>query len=219
MPKSELMPAAVFEADARDVAARLLNCRLATDVDGHLVVLRITEVEAYLGVGQDPGSHAYRGQTPRNASMFLAGGHLYVYRSYGVHWCANIVVGHAGSAAAVLIRAGEIIEGADTARERRTATGTVRREIDLASGPGRTAAALGLTDSHDGVPITARGGVWIEGAASGDNHAGLVIGTSSRTGVSGAGSGLPFRYFIVGDPTVSPHRPGRLEKSAKLKPK
>lgn len=208
-----------YDADAREVARALLNCHFVAGEGSERVVLRITEVEAYLGVGEDPGSHAFRGKSRRNASMFLPGGHLYVYRSYGVHWCANVVVGKPGSAAAVLVRAGQVLEGVGVARVRRIAAGTLHRDIDLARGPGRTATALGLAGDDDGIDLTTGARAWIEAPMSATATETPVIGTSTRTGVSGAGFGLPFRYFIVDDPTVSPHRPGRLEKTAKSTPK
>jgi DNA-3-methyladenine glycosylase len=131
-------------------ARRLLGaCLVADSPEGH-VALRLTEVEAYGGQGEDPGSHAFRGQTPRNATMFGPPGHLYVYFTYGMHWCANVVTGTEGNASAVLLRAGEIVEGIDVARERRA---TARSDRDLARGPARLTVALGLTGDADGLDL------------------------------------------------------------------
>ena len=134
---------------APEIAPRLLGSVLISDL-GPRVSLRITEVEAYAGVGQDPGSHAHRRQTPRNAAMFGPPGHAYVYFTYGMHWCLNVVAHPPGEAGAVLIRAGEVIEGAATARSRRP---TSRTERDLARGPARLAAALGVTRDQDGIDL------------------------------------------------------------------
>ena len=123
-------------------ARRLLGCRLATGFGGRTAVV-IEEVEAY-GGADDPASHAYRGRTARNASMFGSAGTLYVYRSYGIHWCANIVTGPAGRGEAVLIRGGRVVEGRETAERRRA------RPDHLADGPGKLTQALGITGNHDG---------------------------------------------------------------------
>lgn len=132
-----------------EVAPLIVGMRMRCDVDDR-VVLRITEVEAYGGIGEDPASHAYRNRTPRNAPMFLKAGHLYVYRSYGMHWCCNIVTGEEGRASAVLLRAGVITHGLETARTRRP---TARRDRDLASGPGNLCAALGITERVNAIDL------------------------------------------------------------------
>lgn len=117
-------------------------------VDG--VTARIVEVEAYWGA-HDPASHAYRGRTPRNETMFGPGGRLYVYRSYGIHWCANVVLEPAGEAAAVLLRAVEPIAGRELMETRRP---RARRDVELTNGPGKLCAALGITGDDDGVDLT-----------------------------------------------------------------
>ncbi|PZA21070.1 3-methyladenine DNA glycosylase, partial [Modestobacter versicolor] len=114
-----------------EVAARLLGCWVVTDRPEGRVALRLTEVEAYSGQGEDPASHAHRGPTPRAEIMFGPPGLLYVYFSYGVHWCANVVVGPAGRGSAVLMRAGEVVVGEPLARSRRPAARVAR---DLARG-------------------------------------------------------------------------------------
>ena len=119
-----------------DVAPRLLGSVLRHGE----VACRITEVEAYDGA-RDPGSHAYRGQTARNAVMFGPPGHLYVYFTYGMHYCCNVVCGPPGSASAVLLRAGEVVDGLDLARSRRT---PARSDRDLARGPANLCQTLGI---------------------------------------------------------------------------
>lgn len=183
---------------AADVAPRLLGAHLTSHVDGHRVVLRLTEVEAYGDVGEDPGSHAFRRQTARNATMFGPSGHLYVYFTYGMHWCANVVTGTAGQAGAVLLRAGEVVEGINVARSRRPRSS----DRDLARGPARLCAALGITGDLDGIDL-------LEPTAL------VTIDlpqrtpkslAGPRTGVVG-GASTPWRFYLDDEPTVSPYRP------------
>jgi DNA-3-methyladenine glycosylase len=171
---------------------------LGATITGRGVSIRLTEVEAYLGE-KDPGSHAFRGPTPRNAVMYGEPGHLYTYFTYGMHVCANVVCSPSGIATAVLLRAGEVIDGIDVARERRT---TSRTDADLARGPARLVVALGIVLADNGADLE-----------SGD--IGLELATTvspflqgPRTGVSGAGgtSDYPWRFWVPGDPTVSPYK-------------
>jgi DNA-3-methyladenine glycosylase len=170
------------------------------------VTVRLTEVEAYDGE-TDPGSHAFRGPTPRNAVMYGAAGHLYVYFTYGMHWCANIVCGPPGVATAVLLRAGEVVSGGEIARDRRPASATAR---DLARGPARLASAMGLSGADTGADLCAGpSGVRLRRGAMVD--AGLVR-HGPRVGVSGAGgdaAAYPWRFWIDGDRTVSAYRPAK----------
>lgn len=163
------------------------------------VSLRITEVEAYLGGGIDPGSHAFRGQTKRNASMYGPPGHLYAYFSYGMHVCANIVCSPDGEASAVLLRAGEIVEGVGEARVRRTTAATDR---DLARGPARLAVALGIALSEDGSDLNVSPFELTLPGVPAEYLAG------PRTGVGGDGGGalFPWRFWIPGEASVSPYR-------------
>ncbi|WP_405095515.1 DNA-3-methyladenine glycosylase [Micromonospora sp. NBC_01412] len=178
-------------------AARgLLGCRLSTDG----VTVRITEVEAYAGTAGDPASHAYRGRTPRNAVMFGPAGHAYVYFTYGMHWCVNVVTGPDGEASAVLLRAGEVVDGLDVARARRAA---VRRDVDLARGPARLCAALGIDKAAYGCHLLGDGPVRLRPAAGPVPDAAIAAGP--RVGVTGAHD-VPWRFWIAGDPTVSDYR-------------
>ncbi len=186
-----------LSAPSTEVAPRLLGGLL----HGRGVTIRITEVEAYLGE-LDPGSHAFRGQTRRNAVMFGPAGHLYTYFTYGMHVCANIVCSPVGTASAVLLRAGEVVDGLDAARERRT---TSKRDADLASGPARLCVALGITLADDGDDL-GTGPIRLEAAAQEVPEA--LIRQGPRVGVSGAGGTdeYPWRFWIDGDPTVSTYR-------------
>lgn len=160
--------------------------------------VRLTEVEAYLGE-LDPGSHAYRGQTRRNSVMFGPPGHLYVYFTYGMHTCANIVCGTEGEPTGVLLRAGTIVEGLDAARSRRL---TSKSDADLARGPARLCVALGITLGDDGARLGQ------EFRLDLPPHPVPEVATGPRTGVSGAGGSddYPWRFWIPGDPTVSPYK-------------
>ncbi|WP_366180015.1 DNA-3-methyladenine glycosylase [Actinomyces timonensis] len=192
--------------DSLEAAPWLLGAVLtATDSEG-TVSVRVTEVEAYRGE-QDPGSHAYRGPTARNASMFRAGGIIYVYFTYGMHHCVNVVTGPEGVSRAVLLRAGEVVEGLELARSRRP---TARTDRDLARGPARLCAALGLTRDDDGAALGPPGSrVSLMPAAPEDAPAPEVIRTGPRTGVAGPGGdgqAFPWRFWIEGEPTVSPYK-------------
>ncbi|MFD5226013.1 DNA-3-methyladenine glycosylase [Microbacterium sp. NPDC058342] len=201
-----------------DVAPRLLGAELATDVDGERIRLRITEVEAYHGRGTgdlpDPGSHARMGPTARNATMWGEPGHLYVYLSHGIHSCVNVVCGPEGTAGGVLLRAGEVVEGMDAAARRRGVGSPLSRTAlrDLARGPGRLGQAVGLRYAlHDGIDA-------VDGAEQNGAVARLMLGrmlddvsAGPRVGVAGVAGTMafPWRFWITGDPTVSPFRWGR----------
>lgn len=172
-------------------ARRLLG---ATLTHGEVTV-RITEVEAYGGV-RDPASHAFRGPTPRSAIMFGPPDVLYVYLSYGMHYCANVVVGAEGDASAVLLRAGEVVRGRDVARERRGGVPDVR----LARGPANLTQALGVTLAHNGVAL-AGPEVVLRRAVEVPSD----VSTGPRVGVSRAAD-VPWRFWLTGDPTVSAYR-------------
>jgi DNA-3-methyladenine glycosylase len=179
-----------------EVAPELLGWRVT---DGE-VTLRLTEVEAYDGQGLDPGSHAHRGRTPRNSVMFGPPGHAYVYFTYGMHWCLNVVTGPDGVATAVLLRAGEVVDGIDVARARRPAA---RRDVELASGPARLAQALGVDGSFLGVDmLDPTGPLRLLPPGPGPDGA---VRTGPRVGLSAAAD-LPWRFWLDGEPSVSRYR-------------
>ncbi|MCA2226749.1 DNA-3-methyladenine glycosylase [Nonomuraea aurantiaca] len=242
------LPRSFFDRPSHVVAPDLLGRVL---VHGPVAV-RLTEVEAYGGPGEDPAAHTYRGRTARNAVMFGPPGHLYVYFTYGMHFCANLVCLPEDHGSAVLLRAGEVVARADLARSRRSGGGDVngdgppaarRKPIadrDLARGPARLAVALGLAREHNGLDAVWEGSPAAlphfhetgdatrgSGGSGGDRpeHAawltGLPQGTVAvlggrpaeadtirsgpRTGISTA-KDTPWRFWIDGDPTVSPFR-------------
>ncbi|MER5951032.1 DNA-3-methyladenine glycosylase [Streptomyces sp. NPDC001904] len=202
-PDRTPLPRDFFDRPVLDVAPDLLGRTLVRRTPDGPIELRITEVEAYDGAN-DPGSHAYRGRTARNSVMFGQPGHVYVYFTYGMWHCMNLVCGEEGRASAVLLRAGEITRGAEIARKRRL---SARNDKELAKGPARLATALGVDRSLDGTDAC---------AADPDSPLTVLYGTSTpadqvrtgpRTGVSGPGGIHPWRFWIPNDPTVSPYRP------------
>ena len=248
-PPQDRLTRAFFARPVLVVAPELLGCHIS-----HAgVTVRLTEVEAYAG-SNDPGSHAYRGPTPRTRVMFGEPGGLYVYFTYGRHWCVNLVCGSLGAASAVLLRAGEVVAGLDLARSRRP--GVVDR--DLARGPARLTMTLALGRDQNGLDTTATNSAltvrWAV-SASPDTRAGShgthgrsrTLGTSGppvtsgtsgppvtsdgsdpsatsggtgpvvccgpRVGVSGPGgdgAAYPWRFWLQGEPTVSPYRAGKV---------
>jgi DNA-3-methyladenine glycosylase len=176
--------------------------------------LRITEAEAYAGE-IDPGSHAYRGRTARNASMFGPPGHAYVYFIYGMWWNLNLVCGPPGHASGVLLRAGEILEGEEQAWKRRP---KARRHAELAKGPARLGTALGIDRSLDGTDLCGPDdGAPLRILAGDDAVPAETIRNGPRTGVGGEGATHPWRFWLDGDPTVSPyraHKPRHRKKDA-----
>jgi DNA-3-methyladenine glycosylase len=169
-----------------DAARALLGRLLVSDVDGLPTAVMLAEVEAY-GGADDAASHAAGGPSSRNRSMFGPAGTLYVYRAYGIHWCANVVTGPAGEASAVLLRGGMPIVGLDVMEARRG------RADHLCDGPGRLAQALGVTGEHDGTSVLS-GPVRIEG----EPVAGVVAATP-RIGVTRAAE-RPWRFVLMPDP-------------------
>jgi DNA-3-methyladenine glycosylase len=198
------LPRRFYTRDARELAPLLLNKILVTGTGATRVAARIVEVEAYAG-DEDPASHAYRGPTARNRTMFGPPGHLYVYFTYGMHWCANVVAGIDGVATAVLLRAAAPLDGAERMRSRRTAA---RRERDLCSGPARLTQAFGITGIDDGADLV-RGPFRIKDDGV---EPPALVGQSTRIGLrTGRGDMDRWRWFVLGDPNVSrtpatPHR-------------
>lgn len=179
---------AALSGRAEEVAPLLLGAVIR---DEH-VAIRIVEVEAYSG-DVDPASHAFRGPGARNAAMFGPPGHAYVYLSYGVHWCLNVVCHPQGVGGGILLRAGEVLAGADVARERRGGA------ADLARGPGRLGQALGVTAADNGSDLRA-GRLRLE-----PSPGAVGISRGPRVGVSKAAD-WDWRFWIEGDPYVSPYR-------------
>jgi DNA-3-methyladenine glycosylase len=181
-----------------DKAARgLLGCRLTAGG----VTVRLTEVEAYAGTGGDAASHAHRGRTRRNAVMFGPAGFAYVYFTYGMHWCLNVVCGVEGEASAVLLRAGAVVDGLAAARERRPSIHNAR---DLARGPARLCAALGIDGSVYGTNLLDGSGPAVLEPPLHPVPA-KTVHSGPRVGVTGAHD-LPWRFWLDGDPTVSAYR-------------
>lgn len=187
-----------------DVARDLLG----RDVWHGGVVVRLTEVEAYRGA-DDVASHAFRGRTDRNDVMFGPAGYVYVYFTYGMHWCMNLVCQQPGEAAAVLLRAGRVVGGAEVAQSRRP--GSSLR--DLARGPARLTKVLGVDGSLNGADL-ARGPIRV---LPGEPVADDVVRTGPRVGVVGAAE-LPWRVYVDGDPTVSTYRPAMPRKRKPAEP-
>ncbi|MCA1713055.1 MAG: DNA-3-methyladenine glycosylase [Actinobacteria bacterium] len=183
-----------LDGPVQDVAPTLLGAVLRAGG----VAVRLTEVEAYAGES-DPGSHAFRGRTPRTEVMFGPPAHAYIYFTYGMHWCINVVTGPDGTASAVLLRAGEVVDGLDLARERRPGV----RDRELCRGPARLTKTLAIDGSYGGVdlldpssPVTLTAG-----------RTSATVRTGPRVGVGGAGAGTPWRFWLEGEPTVSVYRP------------
>ncbi len=195
MTRSDTLPRSFFARPVLEVAPDLLGAVVALGP----VAVRLTEVEAYDG-SSDPASHAFRGRTPRTAVMFGPPGHLYVYFTYGMHHCANLVCGPDGTASAVLLRAGEVVAGLDVARTRRPG---IAKDTALARGPANLVRALGLGPEHNGIDVVGRGPVRIRRGAPPE----AGIRTGPRVGVS-TGATRPWRFWLADEPTVSAYRAG-----------
>ncbi len=198
------MARSFFDRPVLDVARGLLGYVIEHETTEGLVAILISEVEAYAGA-VDAASHAYRGRTRRNEVMFGPPGHVYVYFTYGMHFCANLVCLGEGTAAAVLLRAGRVIAGAPLARARRTARpGRANAaDRDLARGPARLCQALGVDRARNGAdvcdPLSALR------VTAGATVPPRVIRSGPRTGVRDAAE-VPWRFWVAGDPTVSVYR-------------
>jgi DNA-3-methyladenine glycosylase len=229
---SPLVPREFFDRPAEQVGPELLGCVLEHETADGLVAVQITEVESYAGE-EDPASHAWRGRTARTAVMYGPPGHAYVYFTYGMHFCVNLVCLPEGTANAVLLRAGRVITGEEIARARRTARPRVLRAPaaaaaaspsavappavappavappalaarDLARGPARLCQALDIDRSLDGADVC-------DPASSlrvrvGPGAGGSTVRSGPRIGVSRAAE-VPWRFWLDGDPTVSVFRP------------
>jgi DNA-3-methyladenine glycosylase len=195
MGDGDLIPRSFYDRPVLTVARALLGCIV---VHGD-VALRLTEVEAYDG-SADPASHAYRGPTARNAVMFGPPGHAYVYFTYGMHFCMNLVCGPAGTAAAVLLRAGEVVAGHDEVAVRRPGV----RPRDLARGPARLTRTLAVDRALDGADVCDPASALQ--VVRGSRVRAEQVRRGPRIGIAAAVD-LPWRLWIDGDPTVSAYRP------------
>ncbi|MFI2566801.1 DNA-3-methyladenine glycosylase [Paenarthrobacter sp. NPDC018779] len=196
-----------LSGDPRTLAPLVLGGVLTHHSESGPVSVRLTEVEAYMGprdsAHPDPGSHTYGGRTARNAPMFGPPGFLYVYFTYGMHYCANIVCGPEGAPSALLLRAGEIVAGEELAAVRRPAS---KAHKDLASGPARLASALGLTTADSGRDaLAAPFNLWLPESPA------AAVASGPRVGVAGPGgtTEYPWRFWIEDDPTVSRYKAAR----------
>lgn len=197
------LPRAFYLQETVDVARALLGCILWRRLDGEWLAVRIVETEAYLGAN-DAASHARGGhRSPRNESMYLDGGHAYVYFTYGMHWCANVVTQEDGIAEAVLLRGGEPLRGIETMRALR---GGTRRDRDIASGPARLTQALAIDRALDGASLAGKELRITPRERAVDES---EIAVSTRIGVEGAPDAAhwPLRFYLAGNPHVSPGRP------------
>ncbi|GAB3275211.1 DNA-3-methyladenine glycosylase [Sinomonas notoginsengisoli] len=189
------------------VAPDLLGAVLTHTTPEGAVSVRLTEVEAYRGHRgsdhPDPGSHSYNGRTPRNEVMWGPPGRLYVYFTYGMHFCANVVCGPAGTSSGCLLRAGEIIGGVELARSRRA---SARRDVELARGPARLTQALGIGRGDDGATLD---GARFRLVPPAHRAAGVLSGP--RVGLAGPGGSedYPWRFWLPGEPSVSQYRPAK----------
>lgn len=205
-----------FDRSAPEVAPALLGCVLEHETQEGVVAVELTEVEAYAGQ-LDPASHAYRGMTARNAVMFGPPGHAYVYFTYGMHFCVNVVCLPAGTANGVLLRAGRVIAGEDLARRRRVARRLAPQEQvpvrvlparELARGPARLCQALGIGRAQNGLDFCdpaspLRLSVNPDGVAAGVAR---TISVGPRVGVNAAAD-TDWRFWVADEPTVSAYRP------------
>lgn len=199
------LPRAFYLQDTVAVARKLLGCVLWRHIDGKLLAARIVETEAYLGAN-DAASHARRGlRSARNESMYLEGGHAYVYFTYGMHWCLNVVTQEEDIAEAVLLRAAEPVRGVHEMRERRP---KAKRDFDLMNGPGKLCSALAIDKGLDGESL--RGArLYITERDVDVDEANIAV--SPRIGVEGAigAAHWPLRFFLRDNRYVSAYRNAR----------
>lgn len=201
MGTSLRLPREFYDRAVTEVARDLLGCVVRHATPAGVVGVRLSEVEAYAGES-DPGSHAFRGRTPRTQVMFGPPGHAYVYFSYGMHWCMNLVCAGEGTASAVLLRAGEVVEGVELARSRRV---SAKRDVDLARGPARLTQALGVDRVQNGLDVCGAGELEVLRGTAVDD---VDVVRGPRVGVAGAGAPTPWRVSLSNDRTVSDYRVG-----------
>lgn len=188
----ELAPA-FYQRSTVEVARELLGCLLLRVLPDGLVAVRLTEVEAYLGLS-DPAAHTYRGRrTARNASMWRDGGHLYVYFTYGMHHCANVVTRREGEPEAVLLRGGDVVVGHDAVRRRR------HHHLDL-QGPAKLCQGLGIDRTLDGAPLKRAAGVWIAHDGLRPHSGEIVALPRVGVGYAGEAAAWPLRFVLRLEP-------------------
>ena len=196
------LPRDLFSGDTVAIARSLLGCVLWRKRGRELLAARIAECEAYLGAN-DSASHARRGlRSPRNESMYLEGGHAYVYFTYGMHWCLNVVTQEADTAEAVLLRAAQPLRGLESMRKRRP---KAKRDVDLMNGPGKLCQALVIDRALDGEPLDGNR-LWLTGRDIELDDDDIAV--SHRIGVENSGEAAiwPLRFFLRGNPFVSAFR-------------
>jgi DNA-3-methyladenine glycosylase len=193
------LPRAFYLHDTVAVARALLGCVLWRRIGRELLGARLVEVEAYLGAN-DMASHARRGlRSARNESMYLEGGHAYVYFTYGMHWCMNVVTQEADLAEAVLLRAAEPVQGIESMRERRP---KAKRDVDLTNGPGKLCAALAIDRALDGEPLDGNR-LFLTGREREVREEEIAV--SPRIGIDNSGEAAywPLRFYLKGNAFVS----------------
>lgn len=202
---AEVLPVDFYRRDTVHIARDLLGCTLWRRIGRTLLGARIVETEAYLGAN-DPASHARGGlRSARNESMYLDGGHAYVYFTYGMHWCMNVVTGEADIAEAVLLRAAQPVEGIDVMKANRP---KAKREFDLMNGPGKLCMAMAIGKELDGEPLTGKT-LYVTGREIEIAEDDIAI--SPRIGIDGSGEAAhwPLRFFLAGNRYVSVYRTWR----------
>jgi DNA-3-methyladenine glycosylase len=204
--QQDILPRDFFDRPSVAVAPDLLGCLLSHETAEGLVTVRLTEVEAYMGEA-DPASHAFRGRTARNAVMYGPAGHAYVYFTYGMHFCVNLVCQPEGHPSAVLLRAGQVVDGVPLAAARRSKasrSGAVPRERDLARGPALLCEALSIDRSQDGADVCVPASR-LRARARPEPVPAAGISRGPRVGISRAAD-VAWRFWITGDPAVSAYR-------------
>jgi DNA-3-methyladenine glycosylase len=197
--RADALAASWYARPAEAVARELLGTILVSTIDGVTTAGRIVETEAYIGPHDDASHAAERiGRTARNVTMFATPGLAYVYRIYGIHWCLNIVTDEIDYPAAVLIRAIEPVQGIEQMRARRERGQKHLPDIALTSGPGKLAAALGITGEHDAHPLD-RAPLWVR---AGQPVARRHVRTGPRVGITRAAD-WPLRFWERDNPWVS----------------
>ena len=188
-----------YERDALSVASDLIGCLFVREHPAGRIGVRLVETEAYRGA-IDPGSHGYRGPTNRNRTMFGPPGRLYVYFTYGMHWCVNVVCGREGECEAVLLRAGEPLYDVELMR-------SFRRGVAdklIASGPARLAQAMGIDKTQDGATLLRGGDFWCAEDSDTPAYRNGEVSQTTRIGLgAGRGEEIPWRFVVPGHPHAS----------------